>query len=90
MRCSECGMSIDPDHEPRTASGRMFHRTPSHCVSALLDAFQWIADNTGRDTWLDQFERRFVRGDVADLLNAIDAARADRGTISCGEGNADE
>lgn len=79
-KCFDCSMSIDPDHEPRVASGQLFHPTASHCVSALRDAFQWIADNTGRDMWLDQFGRRFVRGDVDDLLNAIDAARA------CGEG----
>ncbi len=34
-----------------------------------------FADNTGRDTWLSQFERRFDHGDVNDLMAAIDAAR---------------
>lgn len=74
-RCFDCGLSIHPDHMPRVASGQLFHPTASHCVSALREAFQWITDNTGRDTWLSQFERRFVRSDVDDLLAAIDAAR---------------
>ena len=81
-KCFDCGCDIHPDHEPRFASGQVFHRTPSHCVSELLaeidvirkDAgrLDWIASNTGRDTWLDQFGRRFNRGDVDDLRAAID------------------
>lgn len=34
--CFDCGLPLHPDHTPRTASGQVFHPTPSHCVSALL------------------------------------------------------
>ena len=44
-------------------------------LAAAREALEWIADNTGRDTWLSQFERRFDRGDVDDLMAAINAAR---------------
>lgn len=44
-------------------------------LAAARGALQWIADNSGRDTWLSQFERRFNHGDVDDLMAAIDAAR---------------
>jgi len=34
--CFDCGLAIHTDHEPRIASGQVFHPTASHCVSALL------------------------------------------------------
>lgn len=43
----------------------------------------WIAYNTGRDVWLDQFGRRFSKGEgvdgADDLRAAIDALLSERG-----------
>lgn len=59
--CFECGCPIDPDHEPRIASGQTFHPTSGHCISALriklaerdrdADRLRAIADAATRADW---------------------------------------
>ena len=51
-KCFDCGCDIHPDHEPRFASGQVFHRTPSHCVSELLAEIDVIRKDARRLDWI--------------------------------------
>ena len=48
-KCFDCYCDIHPDHEPRIASGQVFHPTASHCVSSLLAEIASLKREGSRD-----------------------------------------
>ncbi len=83
--CPLCANS-EWDSETFTLRPRIDKDAEITALRAALDQerrrLAWIADNTGRDVWLDQFERRFSKGDGADgaddLRAKIDALLSGR------------
>lgn len=78
-KCFDCGLSLDPDHVPRVASGQLFHPTPSHCVSALRAEIAVIRQDAERYRWLrDQGEIGFARHSSTRIGHGYSPEEIDR------------